>query len=643
MKTRIALLIAVLALVLLGGAALARSDPRAPIAESSAPTAPQTYHLTSQTWQISGITSGDGIYLASRAAPAGTGSGCCCTFLPFICNGGTAPPPPPPPGLDLTISDVKIIQGTSASSTYAVNIADRATTVRAFVAVTGASSASGVYARMYGYNAASALLGNIASNTITAPSDESSMAKTLNFNLPGSWLKPGYSFFIELNQDNTISENTSNNRYPASGTAPFNFVTASALNMVIVPVSYKPYGSSTTYTPQTSPLSYLTSIPIKVFPVPTVNYTLHAPYLYAPASAADNLNGANGWDTFLDQVTFLHNSEEPGVQTKVYFGLINYHDAHDCSSGCVSGIGWVGLPTSTGFSGVPNGASNASWNMTHEVGHNLNRRHTPCTGGEANPDPAYPYAGGKIGVWGLDVATGTLYSPSTYNDYMGYCGNQWTSDYTFQKIKQFRDTASFNASQMNQTLVQAMYVSGIIARTGTLTLSPVYQQLAAINLAREGSHTLELLGQTGQVLATHPFTPTPIADSGGSSGFGFFVPVVDGLAGIRVRANGRVVAEKIVSAPLSTTDFTRQPIAAQPAAQGTVLRWTPVTHPSESIVYRVRLSRDAGATWQVLALNWRGAEFTAPAGVDVNDTLLEVQASDGIHTTTRTFTLGRVR
>jgi hypothetical protein len=196
---------------------------------------------------------------------------------------------------------------------------------------------------------------------------------------------------------------------------------------------------------------------------------------------------------------------------------------------------------------------------------------------------------------------------------------------------------------MNQTLVQAMYVSGIIAPNGTVTLSPVYQQLAVVAMEPGGSHTLELLGQSDQVLATYLFTPTPIADSGGTSGFGFFVPAVDGLAGLRVRTNGRIVAEKIVSALLSAADFARQPIAAQPVAQQTALRWTPVTHPSEPVVYRIRLSRDNGATWEVLALNWLGAEFTAPAGVDVNNALLEVQASDGIHVSTRTFNLGRVR
>jgi hypothetical protein len=86
MKTRIAILVAVAALLLLGSAALAWSDVRAPIAASNVQATTQTYHLTSQTWQVSGTASGDGFQLVSVTAPALNGSGCCCTYLPFICR-----------------------------------------------------------------------------------------------------------------------------------------------------------------------------------------------------------------------------------------------------------------------------------------------------------------------------------------------------------------------------------------------------------------------------------------------------------------------------------------------------------------------------------------------------------------------------
>jgi hypothetical protein len=42
------------------------------------------YHLTSTTWQARGIASGGGYRLAVPASPAGTGTPCCCTYLPCV-------------------------------------------------------------------------------------------------------------------------------------------------------------------------------------------------------------------------------------------------------------------------------------------------------------------------------------------------------------------------------------------------------------------------------------------------------------------------------------------------------------------------------------------------------------------------------
>ena len=86
MKTRIAILIAAVALVLLGGVALARSDMRAPITGANVQAITQNYRLTRQTWQVSGISSGGGFHLVSLNAPALTGNDCCCTYLPLICR-----------------------------------------------------------------------------------------------------------------------------------------------------------------------------------------------------------------------------------------------------------------------------------------------------------------------------------------------------------------------------------------------------------------------------------------------------------------------------------------------------------------------------------------------------------------------------
>ncbi len=559
-------------------------------------------------------------------------------------------------GTDLTISQVRVIQGATPSGSYATYIADRPTTVRVFVSVSDGSSVPGVTARMYGFDNSGNPLGSLNAGPITAPSDESLMTRTLNFSLPANWLKPSYSYYIDLNPDGTVTEDRANDRYPTSGRAPFNFVTAQPLNVVIVPVMYLPYGATDPTFPAgyySGDFSYLTSLPFKVFPVPSINYAVHPLFSYEPSSASYNLNDSfgDGWFYLLQQITALHNSEDPYPYDTVYYGVVNYIDAHGCAGGCTIGMGWIGVgydggwygATSVGWTGSANGAGDATNTLTHETGHNFGREHVACSGQEDRPDLEYPYPGGSIGGWGLDVATGALKNPALYRDYMSYCEPYvWTSDYTYAGIKSYRDAAGFDKALAAQRTASALYVSGIIAPDGTVALQPVYQQTASVNVPPKGTHTLELLGDKGRVIAAYPFTPRQIADSKGASGFGFFVPAVDGLEGLRVKAGNQTVKEKTVPAAMAAANFGRQPLAAQRQARGTVLRWTPVEHPSEQVVYRIRLSRDGGTSWQVLALDWRSAEFTVPQGLDVANATIEVQASDGIHTATQTFTVGSV-
>jgi hypothetical protein len=573
-----------------------------------------------------------------RSDPAVQGAGGpYLAYLPFVAK-----------NFDLAFSQVKIIQGTSPAGPYAVYAAGRATTVRAF-ATYGGYTVSGVTARIYGYDSVGNSLGFFDSAPATIPSVESDMSRTLNFNLPQNWLLPGYSFAIVLDPNNLIPDpDRSNNRYPAAGTVPFNFSSARPIEVVIVPIAYTPYGGTGTFYPTINDTSYLQWMMPKVDPAPYVTFSVRGPVFenYAPQQPGYNLNDSSGlgWQILLNQIAQIHDYEDL-QHTKLYYGVVNIYDAHNGCNMCYTGLGFIGQlgmplqPTAVGWSGAPNGSYNAGRTLTHEAGHNYGREHVLCLGTEASPDPNYPYAGGKIGVWGLDVATGSLYDPNLYADYMSYCPNLWTSDYTFAGIKQFREQSqvTFAPTRASATPVPSLYVSGIISPTGQVNLRPVYEQLAPVNVPSQGTHTLQLLGSSGNVLAAHRFTPTRTADAGEYSGFGFFVPSVSGLNGIRVIKDGNVIGEKIAGAPMGTRSFAADSLSVQRDSRGTHLRWSPVTQPSAPVVYRVRLSRDAGATWQVLTLDSTQAEFTAPPTLNVANTIVEVQATDGIHVTTRTF------
>lgn len=77
--------------------------------------------------------------------------------------------------------------------------------------------------------------------------------------------------------------------------------------------------------------------------------------------------------------------------------------------------------------------------MTHEVGHNLGLPHTPC-GNPGAVDPSYPYPNGDLYApypapfkYPFDLSQG-LEQVQENKDVMGYCGGNFFSDYSINKI-----------------------------------------------------------------------------------------------------------------------------------------------------------------------------------------------------------------
>ncbi len=86
MKTRIAVLIALIAVLVLGSVALAQAAVHNPIVanDASASRIGDSYQVTGGVWQARRAASGGPYRLLDPAAPALTGNGCCCLFLPCV-------------------------------------------------------------------------------------------------------------------------------------------------------------------------------------------------------------------------------------------------------------------------------------------------------------------------------------------------------------------------------------------------------------------------------------------------------------------------------------------------------------------------------------------------------------------------------
>jgi len=294
---------------------------------------------------------------------------------------------------------------------------------------------------------------------------------------------------------------------------------------------------------------------------------------------------------------------------------------HPSYTSGVAGIGYVGggARTALGWDLLPSGASV----MAHEVGHNMGRQHAPC-GGAGSPDPAFPYGGGQIGGWGLDV-TSLLPKAPTTADVMGYCHPDWISDYNWSSMVSYRQGGPNNAPPVAAGTVtgEGLLIWGRITDTG-IVLEPGFRVAASAESApRGGPFRVDLLAGDGSLVRSVRFDAVSVGDLPGApeQHFGFVVPLNlagDGqVAGFRVRAGG-----------LSATRLAKA-AAGDPESQVTRANSSQIQVRWNSARYSMVMVRDA-VTKQVLSFA-RGGSAVLWSGASQ----VQLEFSDGVQTAVR--------
>lgn len=433
--------------------------------------------------------------------------------------------------------------------------------------------------------------------------NEGSLSSSWNVAVPKTLIQPGLSVLADVDPGNSVAESDeTDNQFPASGTPlPLDVHTTSAFSVRFVPVRQSVNGRQGNVT-NANKDSYLAAT-MKIHPLASYDADLRAPYTTtAPAVSA---NSSSTWTTILSQVDALRAADG---SSRYYFGVVN----PSYSSG-IAGVGYVRGKTALGWD-----RSGADWVAAHEWGHNWGRDHSPC-GGAGGPDPNYPYPGGAIGVYGLDLTTLTLKPPS-YTDVMGYCNNEWISDYTYKGVLAWREAHSAAvAAGFAAALQPCLLVWGRIDN-GEAVLEPAFQIVTRPSLpAGSGSYRVEGRDAAGGRVFQLSFEPEQVADDPlGGRHFAFAVPLQPDRAArldaIRLSVPGRAAVTMRAAAGATAPIDLR---TARPGPGRVSLRWDASAHPMVMV-------RDP-VSGQVLSFARGGS-----ADIATDRTGLEVQLSNGI-------------
>ncbi len=360
-------------------------------------------------------------------------------------NDAATPPSDPGPELplvkDLEIAEVALFQGVKVplakdgakvTTRLAAAVAGREGLLRVYVRPASGFSPCEVTGRLALYaGAGGPKILKSAPMTPSGASTDASLGSTVNFVIPTDAIAPDSSYVVWLMASSPQAGGTSTThaRYPESATPEALDArnTGEALKIKLVPIRYGADGSNRL--PDTSPgqLEIYRRAAYALYPARKVEISVRAPFDYGASIMSDT-----EWETAITAVEKLRADDK--VPPNVYYHAIFEPVANP--SDYTAGIdGLCGLSpdpadaTVRACLGLGYSGDYYAQIMTHEVGHAHGREHAPC-GGAGGPDPKFPYSGGTIGAWGYDVASKTLYAPSS-TDIMGYCWPGWISDYNF--------------------------------------------------------------------------------------------------------------------------------------------------------------------------------------------------------------------
>ncbi len=579
------------------------------------PVAAGSYTLTANP-----VTSGGATYTPTPSSlPITISTGATATATISYSTGGGGGSP------NMAIENVYLTQATQRPDGGVTLIAGRDALLRAFVTANGANTwRPDVRVRIYdGATLLQTVVLTAPESSVRTAIAEGVMASTWNTVVLGANIRPTTRVLVEVDPSATITESDrTDNVWPRGGTPkPITVATAPPFNVRFVPVNV---AGLTGNVSDANKEQFLTSTR-RMMPIGAVVSDVRAPFTTtAPTLQSNDANGA--WLTVLSELNALRTSDG-AVANQHYYGVVKV----SYNSG-IAGYGYVPGRTAIGWDYLPSGDEVA----VHEWGHNFSRQHSPCS---VSGDAAYPYAGGVIGMYGWNYTTNSLVDPSR-TDVMGYCSNQWISDWTWTKVLEFRQSSGLqrSAPRIDGALSNdGLLIWGRVV-DGRIVLEPAFRVKApATPLAARGTHRVELLNARGATLLELPLTTEQVdhATDHDERQFAVVVPwsaaLEASLARVRVRdARAAFGGAELASASITTgTAPNVMPSLPDPDAELTPVSATRTRVRWNTSAYPMAVVRDATSGAIMGFVRNSGAEIVT------NGRRVEVVYSDGVRSVVR--------
>ncbi len=359
--------------------------------------------------------------------------------------------------------------------------------------------------------------------------------------------------------------------------------------------------------------------------------------------------------------SFLQGLKYMTASDNVFYGLMSDEAKF------LRGAGMVGVASGPAGDSCCGGSASwdtdgayTDWYTAHEIGHAL-RRHHPLFGSQCGGEPTdwdYPYLNGLIGdsdayFQGFDPGDPAFdievnVMPWTaWADFMTYCDNQWTSDYTYNGLYwAMMLGANQRMRAVAATGAELLGVYGIILPEAGMADIHLVQQFDTGAMLPElvpGDYAIRLRGANGALLAEYAFTPDGGEGSEHESepylAFGQIVDWVSGTAVIQIvdLTSGDVLGETAVSdnpPQISNVALQNPP---NPVAGNVTLAWTTADADNDDLTFDIYYSRNAGIEYRPVLLGVTGSS----AQIDMDALgggigLFRVTASDDVHLATAT-------